>query len=184
MRFAAGQTGGAFAAASSALPWQLPAAGFPADLARNQSSGASGGRPRSLLYRRSQEAISSFFFFIFFFVKGGGRRKSSTGVIRRYRARYSRLPHGCRVPVNAPPMCAAVVPINRREIVIAMGCFQSRPALSALWLLRPDMPVPRPSTVFLRERSQEIDAAVEKSAAFGNGSSPPPTDRVDEQRGN
>lgn len=55
----------------------------------------------------------------------------------------SRLPHGSRIPVNAPPMCAAVVPINRREIFIAMGCFQSRPALSALsGFIVPMRPVP------------------------------------------
>lgn len=40
-------------------------------------------------------------------------------------------------------MCAAVVPINRREIFIAMGCFQSRPALSALsGFIVPMRPVP------------------------------------------
>lgn len=105
------------------------------------------------------------------------RRKSSTGVIRRYRARYPGYgtpppvrclvhtrarahTHARNVPVNAPPMCAAVVPINRREIFIGMGCFQSRPALSALSALRASA---RPdASRFRREilaaaKSQEID---------------------------
>ena len=45
----------AFAVASSALPWQLPAPGFPADLAPEPRASAAS---RSLLYRRSQRSLA------------------------------------------------------------------------------------------------------------------------------
>lgn len=86
------------------------------------SVGSRPSRPKEVVDRRRKEISRAI-----------SRLRHAT---TRTRPRAYTRAHTRALPVNAPPMCAAVVPINRREILIGMGCFQSRPALSAPAALR------------------------------------------------
>lgn len=190
------QLAGAFAVASSALPWRLPAPGFPADLAPEPLVpqprdpffiGAPNALSHSSLPLRFSFPLPSFPLLPFssppFFRSGRDhrdRRKSSTGVVRRYRARYPGYgtPPPVRDLVRTRAHTHARYPLTHRQCVPLSYQLIAGRSLSA-WdafshglhfprpppCARPRVPTRPVSAQPAAAKSQEIDWLLWKSRA-------------------